>query len=163
MDTRPWLAVSNAQALRFFFEHLRDVTEDAAAPEREVLYNASVLAHFATTSSSTVDFPATPTSLATVFDLHVLDRSHHGDPEILEAAASQCLLLTGFFGAQQRRRHNVDWYASLGASFYGQAAEQVRDAARRSMMRTMAHRFAYWRRLQAKLAEELRDRPRLIG
>jgi hypothetical protein len=57
----------------------------------------------------------------------------------------------------------VDWYASLGASFYGQAAEQVRDAARRSMMRTMAHRFAYWRRLQAKLAEELRDRPRLIG
>jgi hypothetical protein len=31
MDTRPWLAVSNAQALRFFFEHLRDVTEDAAA------------------------------------------------------------------------------------------------------------------------------------
>ena len=122
MDANPWLAVSNGQALRFFFEHLRDVTDDTRAPEPELLYNASVLAHFATTSTAGRDFPAAPASLTTVFEVFILDRSHHADPEIMEAAAAQCLLLTGFFGAQLQRRHNLEWYATLGASFYDQAA-----------------------------------------
>jgi hypothetical protein len=38
-----------------------------------------------------------------------LDRSQHADPGLMEAAAAQCLFLTGFFGDQQRRRHNVRW------------------------------------------------------
>src|SRR5262245_60902400 len=93
MDTQPWLAVTNGQALRFFFEHLRDASE-RDAPESEVLYNASVLAHFATTSTASLEFPGTPVSLAGVFNLFVMDRSQHADPEVMEAAGSQCLLLT---------------------------------------------------------------------
>jgi hypothetical protein len=131
MDAHPWLAVTHGQALRFFFEHLRDVSDEAGAPERELLYNASVLAHFATTSTASAEFPAATSSLGTIFDLFILDRSQHADPEIMEAAASQCLLLTGFFGAQVRARHNVDWYASIGASFYGQAATRGRIAPER--------------------------------
>jgi len=122
MNAQPWLAVSEGQALRFFFEHLRDVSDEPDAPEAELLYNASVLAHFATTSAATVDFPRAPTSLTTVFDLFVLDQSEQIDPDILEAAASQCLLLTGFFGAQLRSRHNLAWYARLGAGFFERAA-----------------------------------------
>ena len=57
METNPWLAVTNGQALRFFFEHLRDVSEPDEAPESEVLYNASVLAHYATTSTASLEFP----------------------------------------------------------------------------------------------------------
>ena len=163
MDTHPWLAVTQGQALRFFFEHLRDVTEDSDVPEQELLYNASVLAHFATTSTATPDFPNTPATLDTVFDLFVLDRSQHADPEIMEAAASQCLLLTGFFGAQLRRRHNLDWYAALGASFYDQASHAGVDRARAGMMRAMAVRFAFWRRQQARLAKELHDLPLVLG
>lgn len=162
MNSQPWLAVTNGQVLRFFFEHLRDVSEHDDAPESEVLYNASVLAHFATTSTGSTEFPNTPTSLAGVFDLYVLDRSHHADGAILEAAGSQCLLLTGFFGAQSARRHNVDWYASLGARFYGQASALSNDRARAAMMRTMAARFAFWRRQQAALARELRELPQLL-
>ncbi len=71
MEAHPWLAVTHRQALQFFFEHLRDVSEDDAAPEGELLYNASVLAHFATTSTATLEFPATPTALHAVFDLFV--------------------------------------------------------------------------------------------
>jgi len=173
MDQNPWLAVTQGQALRFFFEHLRDVTEDRGVPESELLYNASVLAHFATTSTATPDFPNTPATLGTVFDLFVLDRSQHGDPEIMEAAASQCLLLTGFFGAQLRRRHNLAWYASLGASFYDQASHAGADRARltqanadrerANMMHAMAVRFAFWRRQQARLAKELHDLPLMFG
>ena len=162
MDAHRLLAVNTSHALRFFFEHLRDVTEDDRPSEGELLYNASVLAHFATTSSAAADFPSAPASLTQVFDVFVLDRSQHADPEILEAAGSQCLLLTGFFGAQLRRRHNVDWYASMGADFYGSAARRTPDRARAQMMRTMARRFPYWRRRQARLARELHDAPMLL-
>jgi hypothetical protein len=162
MEAHPWLAVTQAQALRFFFEHLRDVTEDSGAPHPELLYNASVLAHFAITSTSSVEFPNAPSSLGHVFDLFVLDRSHHADPEIMEAAASQCLLLTGFFSAQLQHRHNLSWYATLGATFFSRAAQTATDRARADMMRTMAVRFAFWRRQQARLAKELHDLPKLI-
>jgi hypothetical protein len=157
MDARPLLAVTNDHALRFFFEHLRDVTEDDHPSERELLYNASVLAHFASTSSASDEFPSTPSSLSCVFDVFLMDRSQHFDPEILEAGGSQCLLLTGFFGAQLCQRHNLDWYASLGASFYEQASAQEDDRARADMMRTMAGRFTFWRRQGARLARELHD------
>jgi hypothetical protein len=163
MTAQPWLAVTHGQALRFFFEHLRDVSEDDAASERELLYNASVLAHFATTSTASLEFPGSPAALCAIFDLFVMDRSQHMDPEIMEAAGSQCLLLTGFFGAQLNGRHNVDWYASLGAGFYDQAATHGTNHARVAMMRTMAARFAFWRRQQARLAKELHDLPLLLG
>jgi hypothetical protein len=162
METHPWLAVTHGHALRFFFEHLRDLSDGSAPSEPELLYNASVLAHFATTSTATHDFPAAPTTLGTVFDLFVMDRSCHADPQIMEAAAAQCLLLTGFFAPQQRGRHNLDWYASLGASFYGQAAGAGGDPARAAMMRSMAAHFSFWRHQQTRLARELRNLPRLV-
>ena len=161
MDQYPWLAVTHGQALRFFFEHLRDVSDDGRVPEAELLYNASVLAHFATTSSASTEFPGTPTNLGSVFTLFVMDRSQHADPDVMEAAASQCLLLTGFFGAQLRQRHNVEWFATIGAGFYGQAAH-LGGGARAAMMRTMAARFPYWRRNYARLARELHESPLLI-
>lgn len=163
METGDWLAVTQAQALRFFFERLKDVVGDETPPG-ELLYNASVLAHFASTSTATTThFPGTPTSLSAVFDVFVLDRSQHVDPEIMEAAASQCLFLTGFFQDQLRDRHNLAWYASLGAGFYDSAAEFGTDRARSQMMETMAARFEFWRRQQHRLAAELRDWPRLIA
>jgi hypothetical protein len=163
MQIGDWLAVTNAQALRFFFERLKDVTDIEEPPTEELLYNASVLAHFATTSTrSTPTFPSTPADLTMMFDLFVLDRSQHSDPEIMEAAASQCLLLTGFFGDQMKRRHNISWYAALGAGFYDSAAHHNSDRTRARMMITMAARFEFWRRQQQRLAKELRDVTRLI-
>ncbi|HSG01336.1 MAG TPA: hypothetical protein VLA20_09405, partial [Vicinamibacterales bacterium] len=102
-------------------------------------------------------FPPSPSSLTTVLDVFVLDRSQHVSPDILEAAASQCLLLTGFFGDQQRHRHNLKWYAAMGAGFYDQAAQLGRDRQRSQMMEAMAGRFGFWRRQQRRLARELRE------
>jgi hypothetical protein len=166
MSSAPWLAVTNGQALQFFYERLREVVHerpDGDAPDDELLYNASVLAHFATTSTrSSTDFPPSPVNLSTVFDVFVLDRSQHADPELMEAAGSQCLMLTGFFQDQLRHRHNVDWYAGLGADFYDSAAHLSRDRARGRIMAAMAAHFGYWRRQQSRLAAELRDEPRLL-
>jgi hypothetical protein len=163
MDTWEWLAVSNAQALKFFFDRLKSLTRGGNVHTSELLYNASVLAHFASTSTaSTARFPAGPKSLTAVFDVFVMDSSRQTDPEIMEAAASQCLLLTGFFQDQLKRRHNVEWYASLGAGFYDHAAHHSRNRSRIRMMATMAARFDFWRLQHQRLAQELRDQPRLI-
>ena len=163
MDARYRLAVTDAQALRFFVERLRAVSSADSTPASELLYNASLLAHYATTSTaSTTMFPPCPTSLSTIFDVFVMDQSQHEDPAIMEAAGSQCLLLTGFFGDQLRGRHNLSWYAELGSGFYDRAAKLGSDEKRIQMMSAMAARFGFWRRQQKRLASELRDVPRLL-
>jgi hypothetical protein len=164
MDTREWLGVTDRQAFRFFVAHLTDVTDMAEPPANELLYNASVLAHFATTSTASQEsFPACPTSLMTVFDLFVMDRSQQFDADIMEAAGSQCLLLTGFFQDQQKHRHQLGWYAELGRGFYGRAAASGKDPARSRLMGAMARHFGFWRVHLHRLAVELRDEPRLIS
>ncbi len=157
------LGVNNQQALQFFYEHLLDVTDDSEPPRDEVLYNASVLAHYATTSILSDDtFPPCPSGLSAVFELYVMDRALPRDPEIAEAAASQCLLLTGFFQDQQKQRHQVDWYASLGSSFFERAAQLSGHSRRARLLAAMARRFTFWREQQRRLAIELREAPMLI-
>lgn len=164
MATREWLGVTHGDAFEFFLEHLKDVTEEVAPPARELLYNASVLAHYASTSTASEDtFPRCPSSLTAVFDTYVLDQSRHTDPDILEAAASECLLLTGFFQDQQKHRHAVDWYAAIGRTFYDRAATGLSDLSRARMMKTMARRFGFWRHQQHRLARELREAPALVA
>ena len=66
------LAVDDRQALEFFILGLEDVSEPTVDRE-ELLYNASVLAHYAQVSTqSSVDFPS-PATLGAVFDQFVLD------------------------------------------------------------------------------------------
>ena len=165
METRELLGVTNQQALQFFYEHLLDVTDESEPPRDELLYNASVLAHFATTSVASDDtYPPCPAGLSTVFDLYIVDRAPWPrDPAIVEAAASQCLLLTGFFQEQQRQRHQVEWYAELGRAFFARAARMNVDARRARLLMMMARRFAFWREQQRRLAVELREAPLLIA
>jgi len=144
--------------LQFFFSWLRDVTSAERVDEHAVLYNASVLAHFASTSTCTTTGLPTPATLMDVFDRFVLDASLHDDPEMLEMAGGQCLLLTGFFGDQLQTRFNLAWYGTLGAGFYAAAAARSHLAAHQQMMAHMAGRFDYWRGSHLRLARELRDR-----
>ena len=51
------------------------------------------------------------------------------DKLMMETAGAQCLLLAGFFEDQMRPRHNVRWYAQLGASFFSRAAASRAVAA----------------------------------
>ena len=93
---RELLAVDQRQALEFFFQALKDVS-DPAEDTRELLYNASVLAHYAQISTqSDVDWPA-PANLSAVFDHFVADTTLLHDAQMMETAGAQCLLLAGFF------------------------------------------------------------------
>jgi hypothetical protein len=155
------LATTERQALEFFFVGLRDVSE-GGVDTRELLYNASILAHYAQVSTrAAFDIPA-PSTLMDVFDQFVLDESVHHDPALLETAATQCLLLAGFFESQMRHRHNIRWYAGVGAGFFREAAHLEKSRQKAELLDTVGRHFEPWRVRYARLSRELRMRPYVI-
>jgi hypothetical protein len=158
---RELLAIDPRQALEFFVVRLQDVT-DGTVDRQELLYNASLLAHYAQVSTQPdVDVPA-PASLSAVFDHFVSDTTLRHDSQMMETAGAQCLLLTGFFEDQMRPRHNIRWYAELGAGFFRRAALHEVAVDRARVLDVMARRFEPWRRRHALLSRDLRDQPYLL-
>src|SRR2546422_9194030 len=93
------LATDHRQTLEFFIAGLRDVSEPTV-DQRELFYNASVLAHYAQVSTQAdVEWPA-PANLSTVFDHFVSDTTLMRDSRMMEVAGTQGLLLAGLFEDQ---------------------------------------------------------------
>ena len=156
------LASDSRHALEFFFLGLRDVSEPSVDRD-ELLYNASMLAHYAHVSTSADgDWPA-PENLSAVFDHFVADTSLHGDSLMMEVAGAQCLLLAGFFEDQQRRRHNIRWYSELGTGFFSRAAMLEHSSHKARLLDSIARGFEPWRQRHARLGRELRDNPYLLS
>ena len=159
---RELLATDQRQALEFFVLGLQDVSEPTV-DRQELLYNASVLAHYAQVSTEAdVDWPA-PANLSVVFEHFVSDTILLHDSLMMETAGAQCLLLAGFFEDQMRRRHNIRWYAELGASFFSRAAAQEPSPPKAQLLDTIARRFEPWRQRHARLSRELHDRPYVLN
>ena len=157
---RELLASGHRQVLEFFAVGLRDISE-APVDQHELIYNASVLAHYAQTSTDTrAGWPA-PTTLVHVFD-HFVMQPMPDDSEMLETAAAQCLLLSGFFEDQMRRRHNIRWYAHLGAGFFARASLRSASPDKAHFLASMGRSFEPWRKRHARLARELRDQQYLL-
>ena len=159
---RELLATDQRQALEFFVLGLQDLCEPTV-DRRELLYNASLLAHYAQVSTqATVEWPV-PANLSVVFDQFVSDPTLLHDSLMMETAGAQCLLLAGFFEDQMRRRHNIRWYAELGASFFSRAAVQEPSPPKARLLDTIARRFEPWRQRHARLSRELRDQPYVLN
>ncbi len=156
------LAIDHRRALEFFVLRLQDISEPTVDRE-QLLYNASVLAHYAQTSTQTYDGWPAPTNLSKVFDHFVADTTLVHDGIMMETAGGQCLLLAGFFEDQMRRRHNIRRYAELGAGFFFRAAAQQQVEKKALMLRTIGKHFEFWRQRHAQLARELRDQPFLMA
>ena len=158
---RELLAIDPRQALEFFVVRLQDVSE-ATVDRQELLYNASLLAHYAHVSTQPdIDVPA-PANLSAVFDHFVSDTTLRHDSLMMETAGAQCLLMTGFFEDQMRPRHNIRWYAELGASFFRRAAVHERSLDKARVLDAIARRFEPWRQRHAQLSRDLRDQPYLL-
>jgi len=156
------MAVDHRRTLEFFVLGLRDLC-DATVDQQELLYNASILAHFAQVSTSSADELPTPPHLGAVFDGFVIDSTVRQDRALMEAAGAQCLLLTGFFESQMRRRYNVRWYAQLGADFFRRAARYEPSRRKAQLLHTLAQRFEVWRQIHVRLSRELRDQAYLLA
>ena len=155
------LATDHRRALEFFVSGLRDVSEPTV-DEQELLYNASVLAHYAQVSTQAAgEWPA-PANLSAVFDHFVTDASLLRDSQMMEVAGAQCLFLAGFFEDQMRQRHNIRWYAELGTGFFSRAAVHEPSTRKAQLLDAMARRFEPWRQRHALLSRALRDQPYLL-
>jgi len=155
--TRPCesLEIDHRSALEFFVTRLEQIA-DATVDRDELIYNASVLAHHAQVSTqSELDVP-TPADLSAVFDHFVADTALRHDASMMETAGAQCLLLAGFFEDQMKARHNVRWYARLGAGFFNRAAVYEPSPYKARVLDGLAKRFEPWRRRHAQLGRELR-------
>jgi hypothetical protein len=158
---RELLATDHRHVLEFFLVGLRDVSEPTVDRE-ELLYNASVLAHYAQVSTqSDIEWP-TPANLSTVFDHFVSDTTLMRDSLMMEVAGTQCLLLAGFFEDQMRRRHNIRWYAELGTGFFSRAAVHERSPRKARLLDAIGRHFEPWRQRHAQLSRELRDQQHLL-
>ena len=155
------LGATERQVLEFFFIGLKDVS-DTDVDQQELLYNASVLAHYAQVSTQACADMPTPASLASVFDQFVLDTTAREDSALLETAATQCLLLSGFFEAQMRQRHNIRWYAELGSGFFRRAAMLSRQRKRAELLDLVGRHFEPWRIRYSRLSRELREQQYLM-
>lgn len=164
---RELLAVDNRKALEFFFLGLKDVSESGAPPD-QLLYSASVLAHYATTSIHEATPLPTPANLDSVFEGYVTFGNTEAVPESLkgefyESAGSQCLLMTGFFESQMRRRYSINWFEKIGVSLFVAASRFEEKPKRKDFLQKYAEQFPHWRRRCAKLSRELRDVPFLMS
>jgi hypothetical protein len=156
------LAVDQRRALEFFVLWLKDVSEPDV-DRQELMYNASVLAHYAQVSAHAgVDLPA-PSDLTAIFDHFVTGTAVGDDGLMMETAGAQCLLLAGFFEDQMRHRHNIRWYAELGAGFFTRAASHQSSTQKARLLITLARHFEPWRQRHARLGRELRDQPYLLS
>jgi hypothetical protein len=155
------LATDERHTLEFFFTRLLEVSGPSVDRE-ELLYNASVLAHYALISTEADQELPTPATLSVVFDNFVFDGTLLHDGLMMETAGAQCLLLAGFFEDQMRRRYNIRWYAALGASFYNRAALQEPSPHKARLLDMIGRRFEPWRQRYARLGRELRDQPYLL-
>lgn len=155
--------VNDRQALEFFSLEFFDLLGESVG-KNEVLYNASILAHFSSTpcGNCSADGLPTPANLSAVFDHFVSDTTLLRDSMMMEAAGGQCLLLAGFFEDQMRERHNIHWWTELGAGFFSRAANAEQSGPKAQLLWTQAKNFEPWRRRHARLGRELRDRPYLI-
>src|SRR4029453_2181849 len=128
-----------------------------------LLYNASVLAHYAQVSTHAHGDMPTPATLAPAFDQFVVDDTLREDSSMLGTAATQCLLLAGFFESQMRRRHNIRWYTDLGSGFFRRAAQLARERRRAEPLDTLGPHFEPWPRRYARLSQELQVQRYVIG
>ncbi|HEY2152215.1 MAG TPA: hypothetical protein VGH34_15510 [Vicinamibacterales bacterium] len=158
---RELLAIDHHQTLEFFAGQLEELC-DPTVDRRELLYNASLLAHYAQVSTQpAVDVPA-PGSLGDIFDHFVANTALLTDAPMMETAGAQCLLLAGFFEDQMRPRYNVRWYGQLGATFFSRAAAHERSPAKAQLFAAIARRFEPWRLRHARLSRELRAQSYLL-
>lgn len=147
------LRVSSDDALRFFFYGLKGVSKKKAGDE--MLYVASVLAHYAQTSRYDCQSMPVLANLREVYERFILLETN--DPEICEIGGTQILLFAGFFRDQMSRRHNVSWYDKLGQSLYYRASCHSKETKQRKLFENMSESLPYWTTRCQALSRECRD------
>ena len=157
------LASDHRRTLEFFVMNLKDVSEPTV-DQQELLYNASVLAHYAQISIDTDSPMAAPADLTAVFDHFVADMN------VLDGSAGDgnrgraVLVARGVFRRSDAptAQHSLVRRAGRRVFPPRRCCRAVRLESRNCSTPSARH-FEPWRRRHARLSHELRDSPYLIS
>jgi hypothetical protein len=156
------VAVDSQRAFNFFLSNLREATVAEKFKKDELLYVASILAHYSLTSRCDSTSMPCMADLSEVFDHFILQTGDLTDSEILEFGGSMVLLFAGFFRDQMRARHNVKWYDQVGQSLYERASQHSNNLKKRELFDGLAESFPAWTIACRDLSRALRDNRLLL-
>lgn len=147
------LGVDHNRAFNFFLSGLADISNENKTGG-EIMYVASVLAHYSQTSVLSKDPIGPFSNLSQVSDIFFFNNPVPNDPEILEIGGSQILLLSGFFREQMKRRYNVSWYDNIGCMFYERAASISTDKNKRELFFGLSSSLPKWNLICSRFGKE---------
>ncbi|MES2213660.1 MAG: hypothetical protein V4473_02365 [Patescibacteria group bacterium] len=150
------IGVDSARAFNFFSTSLREALGTKRLNVDQMLYVASVLAHYSQTSRFDTESMPFTTELVGVLEYYMFQQPTVNS-EILEIGGSQVLLFAGFFRDQMRRRHNVEWYDQIGQSLYDRASRFTTDRRKQKLFDGLAESFPAWALVCSDMSRRLRE------
>ena len=156
------VAVDSNRAFNFFLASLREAVVTERFTDDEMLYVASILAHYSQTSRFDTTTMPCMANLSEVFDNFVLQTTRLTDSQSLEFGGSQVLLFAGFFRDQMCQRHNVKWYDQVGQSLYERASQHSKNLKKRELFDRLSESFPAWTIVCRNLSRTLRDNRLLL-
>ncbi|HEY4382647.1 MAG TPA: hypothetical protein VGN01_20050 [Acidobacteriaceae bacterium] len=151
-DFEDLYGVTEERALNFWASNLQDAMGSARwAQIRDStgVYLASVLGHFCLQSIDRTEILSDDYSpgdgelrqfadLTQIAELMMRQLTSAKNPLWMESAGAHILLYAGFFQSQNRHRHNIEFFSTMGRECYLMAAV----GKRAKMMKRMAEEFA---------------------
>jgi hypothetical protein len=156
--------IDEARAFNFFATTLHDVVDldgPGHVSRDEFLYVTSILAHYALVEAGHPHYLPMPGTLRDLHDLFVTNFDTWQDADLMETAAAQTLMLTGYFAGAMRARHDLATYVHWGRFFFGRAASRS-DGRKRALLQTMGRHFPQWRGHLEQLHTQHRESRLLI-
>jgi hypothetical protein len=164
--------VTEERALNFWAAHLQDEMGSARwarIRDSTGVYLASVLGHFSLQSVDRLAVLSDDYSpgegdfrqfadLTQIAEMMLRQLTNAKNPLWMESAGAHILLYAGFFQSQNRHRHNIEFYASMGRDCYRMAAVGKRE----KMMKLVAAEFGQYMFHLANVHRNLRESRYLI-
>lgn len=171
-DFEDLYGVTEERALNFWASHLHETIGSkrwAQICNSTGVYLASVLGHFCLQSVDRMEVLSPDYSpnelefrqfadLTQIAELMMRQLTSAKNPLWMESAGAHILLYAGFFQHQNKHRHNIEFYSSMGRECYLMAAV----GNRAKMMKLMAAGFNQYLFHLANLQQHLRESRYLI-
>jgi hypothetical protein len=171
-DFEELYGVTEERALNFWASHLREAIGSkrwSQICDSTGVYLASVLGHFSLQSVDRMEILSpdyTPgdqefrqfADLTQIAELMMRQLTSAKNPLWMESAGAHILLYAGFFQSQNKNRHNIEFYSTMGRECYLMAAVGKRER----MMKLMASGFNQYLFHLASLHRHLRESRYLI-
>ncbi|RSL16330.1 hypothetical protein EDE15_1842 [Edaphobacter aggregans] len=171
-DFEELYGVTEERALNFWASHLHEAIGSkrwSQICESTGVYLASVLAHFCLQSVDRMEILSPDYSpgdqefrqfadLTQIAELMMQQLTSAKSPLWMESAGAHILLYAGFFQSQNKNRHNIEFYSTMGRECYLMAAVGKRER----MMKLMAAGFHQYLFHLANLHQHLQESRYLI-